>query len=197
MKIDWRAVADAWQTLETNLGPIGLAFTPENADAMMARVDSLLDMAEAPRAPEALHRLLAALSDWVGEYERMKVPVPGMSGRELLRYLMEENDLRQQDLADLVGGQSVVSDLLRGHRQINARQAVALAHRFRVDPAAFIVEVEESPRTAEEIADLRTSTVGAAGACVVLSDDTTADTASAEMIVYAPSYGWLSCAPRV
>ena len=198
MKIDWRAVASAWQTLEANLGPIGLAFTPENADAMMARVDSLLDVAEAQQAPEALHHLLAALSDWVAEYERMKAPVaPSLSGRELLRYLMDENGLRQQDLGSLVGGQSVVSDLLSGRRQINARQAMALGHRFRVNPAAFIAATEESACATGEIADLRTSTIGSAEVYVTLSSDTSADTASAAMAVYEPQYGWLSCPPQV
>jgi HTH-type transcriptional regulator/antitoxin HigA len=41
-------------------------------------------------------------------------------------------------LRDELGGQSVVSDILKGKREINSRQAKALAARFGVSPAAFI-----------------------------------------------------------
>jgi HTH-type transcriptional regulator / antitoxin HigA len=58
--------------------------------------------------------------------------------REVLRLLMEKNGLKQIDLADEIGRQSVVSEILSGKREINARQARALAARFGVSAAAFI-----------------------------------------------------------
>lgn len=42
------------------------------------------------------------------------------------------------DLAQEIGSQSVVSEILNGHRQINARQAKALAQRFGVSSSVFI-----------------------------------------------------------
>jgi HTH-type transcriptional regulator/antitoxin HigA len=51
---------------------------------------------------------------------------------------MEQHDLRQDDLADIFGSQSNVSEVLHRKRQINARQARALAKRFNISPAVFI-----------------------------------------------------------
>ncbi len=56
----------------------------------------------------------------------------------MLRLLMEINGLKQIDLADEIGRQSVVSEILSGKRQINARQAKALAARFGVSAAASV-----------------------------------------------------------
>jgi HTH-type transcriptional regulator / antitoxin HigA len=46
--------------------------------------------------------------------------------------------LRQSDLATEIGGQSVVSAILNGKREINVRQAKALAARFGISAAAFV-----------------------------------------------------------
>jgi HTH-type transcriptional regulator/antitoxin HigA len=51
---------------------------------------------------------------------------------------MEERDLKQADLADIFGGQPIVSDILNGKRHINARQAKALAERFHYPVEVFL-----------------------------------------------------------
>jgi len=51
---------------------------------------------------------------------------------------MDEHGLTQADLRSELGGQPVVSEILNGKREINARQAKALAARFHVSPAAFL-----------------------------------------------------------
>lgn len=50
----------------------------------------------------------------------------------------EQHDLKQAGLASELGTQSVVSKILSGRRQINARQAKALAQRFGVSAAVYI-----------------------------------------------------------
>ena len=57
---------------------------------------------------------------------------------ETLRYLVEQHGLKQTDLADELGGQSMVSAILNDKRELNARQVKALAKRFNVSPAAFL-----------------------------------------------------------
>ena len=64
--------------------------------------------------------------------------MPDVEPREVLRLLMEANALSQGDLAEEIGGQSVVSHILAGKRAINARQARALAERFGISSAVFI-----------------------------------------------------------
>ena len=59
------------------------------------------------------------------------------SGLEVLKYLMEEHGLTQSDLPE-IGSQGVVSEVLRGKRELNVRQIEKLAARFHVSPAAFL-----------------------------------------------------------
>ena len=80
---------------------------------------------------------LEILSVLVEAYEREHHPIPRSSGADVLRHLMEANDLTQSNLPE-VGTQAVVSLILAGKRQLNVRQVKALAERFRVSPAAFL-----------------------------------------------------------
>ena len=83
--------------------------------------------------------LLDIVSTLVGEYETRHHPrLPSAEPREVLKFLMEEHNLKQVDLTDDLGTQSVVSEILAGKREINIRQAKALAKRFRVSPAVFV-----------------------------------------------------------
>jgi HTH-type transcriptional regulator/antitoxin HigA len=74
----------------------------------------------------------------VHDYEERNVEIPDAAPAVVLEFLMEQNNLRQSDLAEDFGSQSNVSEVLSGKREINARQARALAKRFGVSPAAFI-----------------------------------------------------------
>jgi len=49
---------------------------------------------------------------------------------------MEEHSLNQSDLAE-IGSQGVISEILRGKRELNTRQIRALAKRFAVSPSVF------------------------------------------------------------
>ena len=59
------------------------------------------------------------------------------SGVEVLRELMDADGLRQKDLADDLGGESIVSLMLKEKRQLNRQQMEKLSHRFHVSPAVF------------------------------------------------------------
>ena len=62
--------------------------------------------------------------------------MPDCTGAEMLQYLMEEHGLTQSDLPE-VGSQGVVSEILRGKRELNVRQIRALSKRFNVSPSVF------------------------------------------------------------
>ena len=55
----------------------------------------------------------------------------------MLRFLMEQNDLSQYDIASEVGGQPVVSDIFHGKRKLTRDHIERLAKRFGVRPATF------------------------------------------------------------
>lgn len=84
-----------------------------------------------------LAQLVEYLGEFVAEYEAKDKMPPEATGAEVLRYLMQRDNLRQIDLPEL-GSQGIVSELLSGRRDFNARQAKALAARFGVSAAMFL-----------------------------------------------------------
>lgn len=84
-------------------------------------------------------RLFHLLTDLLEDYGRKTIgEIPPFTPRELLASLMKENDLKQVDLADVFGTQSVVSEVLSGKREITKTQAKALSEKFKVKVEAFI-----------------------------------------------------------
>lgn len=70
-------------------------------------------------------------------YEEEHHAIPEATPVEVLRALMEANGLRQKDLAPILGTESIVSEILRGKRELNKGQIEKLSKRFRVSPAVF------------------------------------------------------------
>ncbi len=172
------AAGQAWQTIEGVLGPLNARHTNANADRITGLIDALLEVCPGGTGPAGVASLLTFLMDWLAEYEAATLaPTPAPKPAELLQHLMDANNLRQIDLADILGGQSTVSAILRGKRTINLRQAQALAMRFCVSPAAFIEMPATSPPPSQFSApslaaqsfDVRRSTVSASAAAQLVA----------------------------
>ncbi|MGH8186487.1 MAG: helix-turn-helix domain-containing protein, partial [Steroidobacteraceae bacterium] len=127
-----------WKELEAR-SPVKLSAirSERHFKAMRELMNELLDVI-GDRESHPLVGLLDVVTMFVRDYEERHVEMPDASPAEVLRFLMEQHELRQVDLADLFGSQSNVSEVLNGKREINARQARALAKRFGVSPAVFI-----------------------------------------------------------
>ena len=104
---------------------------------MVSLLDQVIDQAGSDER-HPLAGLAELLGELVERYEETRARISDAEPREVLEYLMKENGLRQADLADEIGSQGVVSEVLSGKRVINARQAKALAARFHVSPAVFL-----------------------------------------------------------
>jgi HTH-type transcriptional regulator/antitoxin HigA len=72
----------------------------------------------------------------VANYEETHYPIPAAPPQDVLAYLMAEHQLKQSDLPE-IGSQGVVSEILRGKRQLNVRQIQALSQRFKVSAEVF------------------------------------------------------------
>ena len=105
-------------------------------DQAVMRLNELLDEVGTDES-HPLYELLDTLGILIQTYEEKHFPLPTAAGAEALQYLMEEHNLKQADLAE-IGSQGVVSEILRGKRELNVRQIRALAERFHVSPAVFI-----------------------------------------------------------
>ena len=139
-----KAVASAAKLNVPRYGDLLKRFAPkvietveENRLALLI-VNRLMSIGDSKRSAEesALLSLLAAL---VEQFERRAYPAaPSAEPKDILRDLMEYNDLKAADLADIMGGRSRVSDVLSGKRAISKEQARRLGERFMLSPAAFI-----------------------------------------------------------
>ena len=110
------------------------------------------NQAEYRRSKQALERLLfperklspeedamaTLLLHLVNHYEHRTTTPPSSSPSQVLRHLMDQRHLKQADLAPIFGTVSVVSEVLNGKRQINAKQARKLADYFRISTDVFI-----------------------------------------------------------
>jgi HTH-type transcriptional regulator/antitoxin HigA len=116
--------------------PLGTLRTKREYERAVRLLDEILDeIGEDEKHP--LAELADAVSDFVQNYEEQHAQVPEARPTAVLRFLMREHDLRQSDLPE-IGSQGVVSEVLAGKRELNARQIKRLARRFRVSPAVFI-----------------------------------------------------------
>ena len=82
--------------------------------------------------------LIYILSLVIEDYEKEHFNFPGAEGHEVLELLMDQHGLTQADLKKELGGQSVVSDILNGKRELNKRQIKELSKRFNVNPSCFL-----------------------------------------------------------
>jgi HTH-type transcriptional regulator/antitoxin HigA len=73
----------------------------------------------------------------IADHEAKHFTIEKVSGIEVLKELMDANGLRQKDLADDLGGESIVSLVLKERRQLNRQQMERLSRRFHVSPAVF------------------------------------------------------------
>ncbi len=86
------------------------------------------------RAEKKLIRLLTVL---VEDYESRNCAVPDASPVGVIRHLLDSRRLRQKDLVDVFGTESIVSDVLNGKRGLTREHIRLLSRRFRVSPSVF------------------------------------------------------------
>ena len=101
----------------------------------VARLNRLLDEVGTNES-HPLYELLDTLGVLVHAYEERHFPMAQASAVDVLAYLIEEHGLTQAELPE-IGSQGVVSEILRGKRELNVRQIRALSQRFGVSPAVF------------------------------------------------------------
>jgi HTH-type transcriptional regulator/antitoxin HigA len=109
-------------------------------DAAVAQLNHLVDeVGDNPKDPR--YRFIDTLSVLIEAYDEEHHRLPEASAVEMLKFLMQQHGLSQGDLPE-VGSQGVVSEILRGKRELNVRQIQALAQRFHLPAGAFFPEIE-------------------------------------------------------
>ena len=123
----------AWPTISKVLSTLHM---DEQYNKAVESLDQLIDAVSEKDDP-TLESLIETLGTLIKDYEERNVPEPEGDPIGCLKYLIEEHNLKQSDLPEL-GSQGVVSEILKGKRQLNIRQIKTLSKRFNVSPAVFI-----------------------------------------------------------
>ena len=103
---------------------------------MTQMLESLLDEAGGDER-HPIMGLVDIVGDLIEDYETEQYHLPETNVIDALKFLMEQNGLKQGDLKE-IGSQSVVSEILTGKRELNVRQVRALSKRFGVSTATFL-----------------------------------------------------------
>ncbi|MDH4216711.1 MAG: helix-turn-helix domain-containing protein [Gallionella sp.] len=134
--LDFASVQSAWHGLN-KLVPLGPISGERDYKRRVLVMDELLDRIGANES-HRLMPLLDLVAREIETYESKHHALPEATPAEVLAYLMEEHQLKQTDLAEELGGQSIVSAVINGKRELNTRQVKALAKRFNVSPSVFL-----------------------------------------------------------
>ncbi len=138
--VESRGAGPAYQALCERLPLVEIRTRQQHQNALKV-VGHLIDFLnrDQPAAlAEDVNQYLTVLGGLVAKFEQEKFSSERAAPNEILAQLMEANHLKQADLGEELGGQSVVSLILRGERELNVRQIRALAERFKVSPGIFL-----------------------------------------------------------
>jgi HTH-type transcriptional regulator/antitoxin HigA len=82
-------------------------------------------------------KLAELLTLLISDYEEKHYQLTAATPREVVEELMVANGLRQKDLAEVFGTESIVSEVLNGKRELNKEHIRRLSERFHVSPEVF------------------------------------------------------------
>ncbi|MGS0741351.1 helix-turn-helix domain-containing protein [Glaciimonas sp. GG7] len=133
--IDIQPIAKSWQPFHA-ASDVGHIKDEAHYDRMVALADHLVDSGAANDGHD-LEDLFLLVCDLIAQYDDKHYPAGNVTPTEMLRFLMTQHGLTQSDLPE-IGTQGVVSEILRGKRDLNLRQIKEISARFNMNPAAFL-----------------------------------------------------------
>lgn len=130
-----QAILRAWMPFKKLVGVTSVHSAKDYAQAS-ATIAALLDEVD-DNENHPLAEVLDYLADQVKTYEDENFQIPQAQPSEVLRFLMTQHDLKQDDLGDCAP-QNRISDMLSGKRAISKEIAKRLAQRFNVRADVFL-----------------------------------------------------------
>ena len=133
METQLENIANVWPTIKNIFS---VPHTEAEYKNLVSLLDSLIDeVGESESHP--LSSLMETIGNLIETYENNYLPPILGTPLEALRYLMEEHNLKQSDLSK-IGSQGVISEILKGKRNLNIRQIKELSSKFNISPLVFI-----------------------------------------------------------
>lgn len=105
------------------------------SDAVRTLLEEMGSLTDAEQA--AVNQYLSSVTPFIETYEKKEFAVAGSTPEQVFGLLLDQNNLSQYAVANDVGGQPVVSEILRGKRRLTREHIERLSKRFGVSPATF------------------------------------------------------------
>ena len=133
MEAQLKNIASVWPQIKNIFS---VPHTETEYDNIVSMLDNLIDeVGENETHP--LSSLMESLGNLIETYENKNTTTLSSNPIESLRFLMEEHNLKQSELPE-IGSQGVVSEILKGTRNLNIRQIKKLSSKFNISPLVFI-----------------------------------------------------------
>jgi HTH-type transcriptional regulator / antitoxin HigA len=104
--------------------------TKKDHKAALKRIDQLI--MKNPEEGTAAYDELDVLGTLVSAYEDIHFPIEAPSPVDAVKYVREENGLKQKDLIPYFGSKGLVSEFLNGKRTLSISTIKALHKAFRL-----------------------------------------------------------------
>ena len=126
-------IAGIWPTIKNIFS---VPHTETECKNLVLILDGLIDeIGENESHP--LSSLMESIGSLIENYENNNLsPISG-TPLEALQYLMKEHNIKQSELPE-IGSQGVVSEIVKGKRNLNIRQIKDLSAKFNISPLVFI-----------------------------------------------------------
>jgi len=127
--------------------------TDEQYQRYLAEVEKLAAQDPDPQSAEGAR--LELLAKLVEDYEKARYPFAAPDPVDAILFRMEEQGLRQKDIADLLGGKNRASEILSRKRPLTLPMIRALHERLEIPASLLIREPEATYSTAADLPDER------------------------------------------
>jgi len=125
-----------------DFSPVRAIRTDDEYDAAMKTLRPLFDADPDPASDDGAR--LEALALLIEHYEATRWPIPAAPPIDVLKFMMEQNDRTQADLAKLLGSRSRASEILNGKRDMTLDHIRLLAREWHIPAAALVGDLEHA-----------------------------------------------------
>ena len=96
------------------------------------------DLSSRPKLTRDQTDYLEVLTDVISRYEENQIQMDKHSPIEILKFLVEENNMSGSELGRILGNRTLGPAILRGDRSLSKANIRRLADHFSVNPSIFI-----------------------------------------------------------
>jgi HTH-type transcriptional regulator / antitoxin HigA len=110
--------------------------TEEENERALATVEELMHRPNRSLEENELYDLLITL---IEKFEReFYSPGKASTPHSMVAFLMEQQNIKPEDLVGIIGDEEVVAEVLKGKRVMTQEQAKTIGKMFKVDPSLFM-----------------------------------------------------------